>query len=350
MMRNHTKTIMIIVILLFVASCFAGYGLYSGGGEEGTRDYPVAEVDGRQIMRSELERGAARLSEQYGSQIVSDDVPQIRKAVLEGMVIQAELEKEIASRKIDVSNDEINAAYTNIMDSYPTREEFLSSIERSGVTEKQIKDDIRRQIQMQKMMETLAQGVSVDSKEVSAFYDAARELLYKQPAGVMVNIATFKNRESAEAAQKAIAAGAKWDAEMEKYKADIEMATSYDTPMLFTEQMMQGELETLKDYPMNKITPVEKAGEQFSYIAIKRRNEAERVLSFNEVSGDVSSRIRNQKMQEEQQKFYGELLARAEVKILDTSIFPAEGTAGAAASADTAAAVSGDVASADAKN
>ena len=35
-LRNHTKVIMIIVILFFVASCFAGYGLYVRGGGEGS--------------------------------------------------------------------------------------------------------------------------------------------------------------------------------------------------------------------------------------------------------------------------------------------------------------------------
>ena len=87
-LRNHTKVIMIIVILFFVASCFAGYGLYvRGGGEgEGMRDYPVAEIDGREVMRSALEQGAARLSEQYGAaNITSADIPLIRKAVIDNM-------------------------------------------------------------------------------------------------------------------------------------------------------------------------------------------------------------------------------------------------------------------------
>ncbi len=48
-LRKHTKVIMIIVILFFVASCFAGYGLYVRGGRnsEGMRDYPVAELRAR---------------------------------------------------------------------------------------------------------------------------------------------------------------------------------------------------------------------------------------------------------------------------------------------------------------
>lgn len=345
-MRNYTKVIMIIVILFFVASCFAGYGLYvrgSRGGEEGMRDYPVAEANGKNIMRSELEKSAARISEQYGSGMTSADIPQIRRAALDGIVIQAELEKEIANRKIEVPGDEINAAYIRAMDSYPTREEFMEFMKRSGITEKQIKDDIKKQLQMKKLMESLEKDITVEEKEARAFYDTAKNFLFKQPAGVMVNIATFKDKAAAEAAQKAIAGGAGWDAEIEKYKNDIEMATSYDKPMLVTEQMMrQKELAVLKDYPLNKITPVEGAGEGHSYIAIKRSKEAERVLPYNEVSGDVTATIKNQKMQQAQQKFYKELIERANVKVLDASIFPEERAAEAASADQTAPAASED--------
>ena len=254
-----------------------------------------------------------------------------------------ELQKEISNRKIDVPSDEIDAAYTRAMDSYPTREEFMEFIKRSGLTEKQIKEDIKKQLQMQKLMESLEKDVAVDDKEVRAFYDTAKNFLYKQPAGVMVNIATFKDKAAAEAAQKAIAGGAKWDAEIEKYKNDIEMATSYDKPTIITDQMLQQkELSVLKDYPMNKVTPVESAGENHSYIAIKRSKSAERVLPFDEVSGDVTAVIKNQKMQQAQQKFYGELLSRANVKVLDASIFPEEKQPEAASSDQTAPAASED--------
>ena len=310
-LRNHTKVIMIIVILFFVASCFAGYGLYvRGGGEgEGMRDYPVAEIDGREVMRSALEQGAARLSEQYGAaNITSADIPLIRKAVIDNMAVDAELEKEIKTRKIEAPSAEIDEAYKRMMDSYPTREEFFAYMQRSGITEKQMKDDIARQIRMQKLMESLGENVKVEDKEVTAFYDATKDFLYKQPAGIKANIATFRKQESAEAAQKAIAAGGKWDEVIEKYRADVEMATPYDHPVILTDQMLQNELAVVKDLPLNKISPVD----------------------------DVRATIRNQKLQAEQQKFFEELRARADVKILDPEIFPSE-QAAAPASADVTA-------------
>ena len=107
-MRNYTKVIMIIVILFFVASCFAGYGLYSRGnrgGGDGMRDYPVAEVNGRKVLRSELEKGAAQISEQYGNNVSSADIPQIRRAALDGIIIQGELQKEIKPDAIHVTEN-----------------------------------------------------------------------------------------------------------------------------------------------------------------------------------------------------------------------------------------------------
>ncbi|MEG1602792.1 MAG: SurA N-terminal domain-containing protein [Cloacibacillus sp.] len=327
-MRSYTRVIMIIVILFFVASCFAGYGLYvrgnRGGNGEGRQDYPVATIDGKNIMRSELEKGASRMSEQYGSNVTSADAPQIRRAVLDGMTIQAELGKEIENRNIDVAKDEIEETYKKIMDQYPTREEFMAYMQRSGITEKQMKDDIKKQLQMDKVLKSLEADIKVDEKEVRAFYDTAKNFLYKQPAGISVNIATFKDKAAAEAARKAIAAGGNWDAEMAKYKNDIEMSTPYDQPTVLADQQLQKELAMLKDYPMNKVTPVQSAGDKFSYIAIKRTKTAERVIPFNSVSADVKATITNQKMQEAQQKFYETLLKRADVKVLDASIFPAD--------------------------
>ena len=337
-LRNHTKVIMIIVILFFVASCFAGYGLYvrGGGNGEGMRDYPVAEIDGREVMRSALEQGAARLSDQFGANVTSADIPQIRQAVIDNMAVDAELEKEIKTRKIEAPAAEIDEAYKNMMDSYPTREEFFAYMQRTGTTEKQVKDDIARQLRMQKLMESLGENVKVEDKEVTAFYDATKDFLYKQPAGVKANIATFRKQESAAAAQKEIAAGGKWDEVIEKYRADVEMATPYDHPVILTDQMLQNELAAVKNLPVNKISPVEKANDPFVFIAINRGREAERVLPFSEVSGDVRATIHNQKMQAEQQKFFTELLERADVKILDPSIFPQEKPA-AAVSADVTA-------------
>ena len=326
-LRSRVKVIMIIVIVLFVASCFAGYGLYarSGKSSDGQRDYAVAEVNGKNVMRSDIEKGTMQLAEQLGSQkeVTSADIPFMRKAILDSTAIEAELEKEIKSRNIEVTEDEINENFTKVMDSYPTREEFKAFIERSGITEVQIKSDIKKQISQKKVMDALAGEINVPDDEARKFYDSAKTFIYKQPAGFKVNIATFRSNEAAKLAQKSIEGGEGWDKVMDQHKADIMTSTPYDKPALITEQMMVDSLAPLKDLPLNKVSPVMPVTSSDSYVAIKRSKEAAKQLSYNEVSADVVAMIRNQKAQEKQQDFYEELLSRAKVKILDPEIFPA---------------------------
>lgn len=326
-LRSHVKAIMITVIVLFVVSIFAGYGLYgrSGKGSDGKRDYAVAEINGKDVMRSDIERGTMQLAEQLGSEreVTSADIPFMRKAILDSTAIEAELEKEIKSRNIEVTQKEIDENYTKIMDSYPTREEFKAFMERSGITEAEVKSDIKKQISQKKMMDALSEEINVPEDEARKFYDSAKTFLYKQPAGFKVNIATFKSNEAARLAQKSIEGGEGWDKVMEEHKTDIMSSTPYDKPVLITEQMMVDSLAALKDLPLNKVSPVMPVTSNDSYLAIKRNKEAEKQLSYNEVSADVVAMIKNQKAQGKQQEFYNELLSRATIKILDPQIFPA---------------------------
>ncbi|MBQ9882256.1 MAG: SurA N-terminal domain-containing protein [Synergistes sp.] len=323
-MRKHTNIIMVIVILFFVLSCFAGYGLYTRGGrgDGGMRDYAVAEVEGKQIMRSELERAAQQMAAQYGRDITSADAAIIRRAALNDIVVGAEVDKEIANRKIDVSKDEIDAEYKRVMDSYPTREEFAEYLKRTGLTEAQVKESIKKQLQMRKFFKSIEDGIKLDDKEVQSFYDATKAFLFTRPAGFTVNMAAFINKSDAEAAHKELSEGASWDSVIEKYRASLEMATSYDNPVFIPEQAAEKELKILKDYPLDKLTPVESGDPTHPYIAIKRSVEKERTVPFSEASGDAAAALRTQKLRQEQQVLFDNLLKSADLKILDESIFP----------------------------
>ena len=266
LMREHVKVIMTTVIVLFVLSCFAGYGLYSRSGNRnsgGTQDYPVAEVNGKNIMRSQIENGIGKMADQYNQKdITSADLPILRKAVLDSLVI-------------------------------PTREEFKAYLERSGITEKQVKEDIKNQLSQQKLMESVTADINVTDKEANAFYDAAKNFLYKQPAGISVNVATFKNNDAAKLAQKAIADGAKWDKIITEHKNDIESSTPYDKPIVVTEQMMKQSpaLAKIKTLEINKVSPLINITETNAMIVIKRGAASEKVLPFSEVSADVRNAI-----------------------------------------------------------
>lgn len=319
-MRKHTKSIMIAVIIFFVLSCFAGYGLYArSGGGDGERDYAVAKVNGRKVMRSAVDSAMLRIAEQMASgDLSAEDWLLFRQAALDSFAVQSELEKEIKSRKLDVTKEEIESAYVSVMDSYPTREAFQQFIERSGVKEQAIKDDIRNQMQRERVIQALISEIEVSDEEAQQFYEVTKSFLFKREAGYMINIASFSTKATAQKAQSAIAGGTSWDAVLEENKAELLTSTPFDKPSEMAESVMQGNLEIIKNARINQVTPViEITADEFA-IVLKRSKTEARTLPFAEVKQDAANMIRNQKTE----SIFINLRARAKVEVLDTAIFP----------------------------
>ena len=64
-------------------------------------------------------------------------------------------------------------------------------------------------------------------------------------------------------------------------------------------------------------------------LAVKRPKEAERVLPFAEVSGDIEQTLLAQKKRELQGAYFEELKKKAGVKVLDPKLFEVEKPASA---------------------
>lgn len=322
-MRKHTKSIMAIVIAFFVLSCFAGYGFYTRSGRDGggERDYAAAKINGRRVMRSTLDSTMVRIAEQRGlSNISEGDWLALRQMALDNMAVEAELEKEVKSRKLDVTKEEIESEYTNTMDSFPTREAFKEFLERSGLTEQSVKNDIKKELRRRKVIQALIAEITVSDEESLEFYEAIKSFRYSRPDGFMINIASFRTEETAEKARKALESRAEWDAVLEENKDEILVSNAYDKPGEISEVEIDSNpaLAPLKRLRLDRVSPVIQLAENEFAIVIKREKTNERILDFEEVSGDVTELVRNQHTE----NVFSDLHGRAKVEILDPAIFP----------------------------
>lgn len=322
-MRKHTKTIMAVVIAFFVLSCFAGYGFYARSGRDGggERDYAAAKINGRRVMRSTLERTTVQIAERSGmNDISAADWLTLRQMALDNLAIEAELEKEVKSRKIDVTKEEVESEYTNTMDSFPTREAFKEFLERSGLTEQTVKNDIKNELKRRKIITALISEITITDEEAREFYDAIKTLRYSRPDGFMINIASFSTAETAEKVRRALERGAEWDAVLEENKDEILVSNAYDKPGEISEGEIDGNqaLAPLKRLRLDRVSPVIQLADSEFAVVIKREKTNERILDFEEVSGDVNELVKSQRSE----KVFIDLRARAKVEILDPSIFP----------------------------
>lgn len=323
-LRNQVKWIMAAIVVIFVLSIFLMYGPGGGGKGDGSRDYAVAEVGGKKIMRSQIEAGMAQMAEQsQATEVTSEDFPLLRQSVLDSIVVEAALKKEVAEKNIKVSDEEVQKVLTQIESQFPTKEAFMQYMEQNGVNEKKIKEDISGRLAQQKVLEGLTGSVVVSDDEVAKFYESTKDLFFRRPAGYNVNFASFATREQAQKARGQIIAGGDWDKILEAMSGDVRNATPYAKPTFIAEKELTGEMKVLLQLPIGKVSPLVSVSSEDVVLVLKREKSPERVLSLAEVKGEIQKMLLSQKEREIQQKFLQELKAKTPVKILDPSIFPA---------------------------
>jgi hypothetical protein len=324
--RKNVRSIMLVVVVLFVISCFAGYGMYSRSGDEGSqgeRDYVAAIVDGERIMRSRIDYDMAQMIQAMGmsATISDDDLPAIRSNILDQMAVMAELDKEVRARGVAPTTEEIDATVKEIEDTFPTREIFLQEMQRAGMDEKKLRSEVETQLKRQRVLEQVVAPASTDEQELRTFYDMLKGYAFQKPEAFLVNLAHFRTEKSAEDAKSAIDSGKKWDDVMTETSPDVLNYTTYEDTVAIPVSEMQDEVAFLLDAPMNKVTaPVMLASEDY-LIAVKREKQEAGTATYDEVSVDIEAMIINQKRQGLQSQFMQELRARASVEILDPEIF-----------------------------
>lgn len=352
--RTHMRWIMLAIVVAFLLSTFLMYG--DGGSrrkrpepsEDGTmQDYVVATISGQNLMRSTLDTIVRNYIQQANVRdVASTDVPMIYKTALDGFVFQRELEKEVASRNIDVSEDEITKSINALADQFPTREAFYQYIERSGIKMEDLRGDVKHRLATEKTLRICIGDVVVSDDDVEKFYDATKLLFFRQPKGFNFDVAQLKTPEAAEKLITAFNADpSAWDKILSEdiASSDIINKTTADSPIFASEAALSADekMRPLLTVEMNKAAPaVEFASNDFR-VFVKREMIGEKVAEFDEVSADIRAMVTEQEQRAAYEKYAQDLINRANVVIVDDTIFPAPASAdaapAAAASADSAA-------------
>lgn len=330
--RKHTRPIMLVIVVIFIISCFTVYGVNRGDDSAGAgqRDYAVAKVNGENVMRSRLETEMVqfiRNIDPQGQNISSADYPLVRNELINQIAIVSELDKEVKARKLSVSKEEVDEAIRNIEASFPTREIYLEQLQQAGLDDAKLRQNLEEQMVRQKVFEEVTAAASTDQQEMQSFYETMKTYAFQKPEGFKMNLAHFKTEESAEQARKDIESGKKWDDVMTEASEDVLAHFPYAEPMLIPANDLTGDVEFLKDLPMNKVSKVVKLADADYMLALKRTKEQAGTATYNEVSADIEQMIIGQKRQGLQSQFLQDLRSRASVELLDEELFKAPSTA-----------------------
>lgn len=184
---NIVRTILIILVLAAIG--FVAWKFLGDSNQEA-----VAQVNGETITRSEYNQAVENLRQSQQQSptggAVSDE--QIRSQALEGLINQALIMSALEESSVSVSDEEVNTRLEQIKGQMQSEEAYQQQLEAEGLTEAELRDDIRTQLRMQAFIESeLPEGsTTVTDEELQSAYDS-----YTQSAQSPSDVPSFAELE-----------------------------------------------------------------------------------------------------------------------------------------------------------
>ncbi|MBQ3586882.1 MAG: SurA N-terminal domain-containing protein [Synergistaceae bacterium] len=337
-LRTQMKWIMAIIVVAFLLSTFL---MYEGRGTRRTpgrnpdgsmTDYEVAQINGRSLMRSELEQRLRNYLSQYSTRsMASIDMPAIYRSVLDQAILESQLAKEVEEKGIRVSDAEADMAMKSYADTYfPTREAFYQVLANSGIKVDDYKKSIARQMASDRLIREAIGEVTVSEDKVAEFYDTMKAILYSQPEGFKIHMADFSTSSDAEYFRSEIASGASWDvlASGDSLASKDVINITKSPVRLPASTFRTGILSVLASLDVGKVSPVFAVSSNDFGVAMKVEHVDAGTIPYSEVSGDIRTLLTQQEERMRLTAYEESLRKKANVVINDTELFASPATSG----------------------
>jgi hypothetical protein len=328
-LKAQMRWIMGTIIFAFLLSTFLMYdsGTRRGSSSEGMADYVVADVDGKRLMRSELDRIVRSYLEQVGGrEVASADWPFIYQSALNQYALKQRITQEIKNRRIAVSDAEAEQAMKDYADqAFPTREAFYQFLDRSGRKVEDYKKEIAQEMAGQRLIQESIGAIAVSDDEAVAFYDNMKGFFFRQPGGFYVNMAHFSSQGDAEKIRALLLGGKPWgEATSGDAVLSLDLISATESPEFFSASAFDDYLAPLKSLDIGAVSRVFEVTSGDFVVGVKSDAVEEKTAPYEEVSADIRSLLERQKNQESVNAFYQALLSQARIVIRDKTLFPEE--------------------------
>ncbi|MEN3202274.1 MAG: SurA N-terminal domain-containing protein [Atribacterota bacterium] len=260
-LRKNLDIILIIVVVAFAVTIYYGYGSYRRSGRAGQAI--AATVNNTAISFYALDQAFRNFLSQYDSKTLSSwdekTFDLIRRLVLENLINNELLYQEAQARRIRVSSRDIEAEIEKIRAQFPSESEFRRYLEYQGLTISALRESVRRELMIQKLIESLVADLPIPDAEVAKYYEEHRDL-FTTPAQYHLLRMTFLTKEDAEKALRRLYLGedfAKVAREVSLDEAaqkggDIGWVSETSLP-----QEVRETLEKIKEDPRNVTPPIQ---------------------------------------------------------------------------------------------
>lgn len=294
------KVILIIVIVAFGVSIFYGLGQYRTSGNQ-RQTYYIAEVNKSGITSDQLQSAFLNAISRYDEAVLSSldqsTIVSFKKNILNQLIDYELIYQQAQKEKVKISNDEINLEINKIKDNFPSPEEFDETLKANDTTLSQLKEDIKRQLMMNKVLEETRSQVSINDEDLLEYYNENKESLF-EPEQIHARHILVETEEEANNLLLQLKEGLTDFSELAKEKSIGPSAPSGGDLGFFARGQMVKEFEdaafSLEPGKISDVVPT-----QFGYHIIKcEERKDEYSPTFEEAKEGISNTLRSQRENE----------------------------------------------------
>jgi peptidyl-prolyl cis-trans isomerase C len=291
-------------------------------------DEKVAVVNGVVIARiqfdKELKVHLERVSRQ-GRQTTDDQMEELKKDVLEGLIEREVLYQESQKAGIKIADQKVDDQVAAIKKRFPNEEEFKKALAGMGLTEEEVREQIQHGLAIRELIDQkVANKVVITDEETKAYYDANPQL-FNQPEEVKASHILIKVEPTADDATKA-AARKKVEDLQQKLKDGGDFAELAKENSEGPSNVRGGDLGYFKRGQMVK--PFEDAAysmkidevsglveTRFGYHLIKVYDKKpEQTLAYADVKDKIAQRLKQEKVEKDATRYVEDLKKGAKIE------------------------------------
>jgi parvulin-like peptidyl-prolyl isomerase len=208
-MKN--SRILLLSLCALVSVVLAGCG---GGGSDDVPADAVAVVDGEEVARSDYNALIEQARTSYKNQkrefpaAGSQEFKTLQNQAVQFLIQREQFEQEADALEVEVTDKQVEARLAQIQKQYfgGDKTKYEKQLKDQGLTDAQVRRDIRAQILSEKIYENVTRGVKVTDQQIEDYY-TKNKAQYSQPETRDVRHILVKTKAKADALYQQLKAG-----------------------------------------------------------------------------------------------------------------------------------------------
>ena len=309
-MKISRPTLSLCALTLTFTFALAG----CGGGNDKVPADAVAVVDGTKIARSDYNQIVAQAKKSYKNQkrefpkAGSQEFQTLKNQVVQFLVQREQFEQEAAALDVKITEKQVDARLAQIQKQYfgGDKKKFEKQLKDQGLTEAQVRKDIRSQVVSEKIFQEVTGKVNVTDKQVEEYYTKNKSQ-YSQPESREVRHILVKTKAKADDIYNQLKGGADFSALAKKFSQDTGSKANGGKLTISKGQTVAPFDKTAFALKKNEISPPVKTEFGFHVIQALGDVKLAKVTPLKEVQGSIRQQLAQTKKNEAMTKWVEEL-------------------------------------------